>query len=107
MFFYAPRHPPAHSVRSLCKYYFEVVFRRSHLAPDPPWYYITLEAITQEKSVFQETERTHYSRALRALVTSTFLMYLALCKYFFDIFGPPTGKKVTIQTSPKKYPINA
>ena len=71
-------------MRSLWKYIFEVVFLWYLLAPDPPWYYIILEAITQEKSVFQETERTHYSRALRALVTSTFLMYLAPRKYFFD-----------------------
>ena len=72
-------------MRSLFKYIFEVVFRWAYLAPDPPWYYIILEAITQEKSAFQETERALYVCALRARVISTFLIYLAPRKYFFEV----------------------
>ena len=100
---------PAHFVRSLFKYHFEVLFRLfSGSPPATPIIILHFRPLRKQKAPFRKLKErsafAHFVRTLQVLFwliwpyASTFSMYLVIYKYFFDVFSPfmPPQKRYTI-----------
>ena len=100
---------PAHFVRSLFKYLFEVLFRLlSGSPPATPIIISHFRPSRKQKAPFRKLKErptlAHFVRTLQVVFwwiwpyASTFSMYLVIYKYFFDVFSPfmPPQKRYTI-----------